>query len=171
MISRLSDLLRLTFDRSGAPRIPLQEELEFLQKYLEIEQTRFHDRLSVRFDIDPDTLDAEVPRLILQPLVENAIKHGVSPKPGAGLVQISTRRQGDNLWIEVSDNGVGLSAGARQRLRSGVGLSNTRDRLECLYGDAHRIEFSDDTRGLAVRLQFPFRSAVTHSSEAAFQVA
>jgi LytS/YehU family sensor histidine kinase len=171
MISRLSDLLRLTFDRSGAPRIPLQEELEFLQKYLEIEQTRFHDRLSVRFDIDPDTLDAEVPRLILQPLVENAIKHGVSPKPGAGLVQISTKRQGDNLWIEVSDNGVGLSAGARQQLRSGVGLSNTRDRLECLYGDAHRIEFSDDTRGLAVRLQFPFHPATTHSSEAAFQVA
>jgi signal transduction histidine kinase len=171
MISRLSDLLRLTFDRSGAPRISLQEELEFLQKYLEIEQTRFHDRLSVRFDIDPDTLDAEVPRLILQPLVENAIKHGVSPKPGAGLVQISTRRQGDDLWVEVSDNGVGLSAGARQQLRSGVGLSNTRDRLECLYGDAHHIEFSDDTRGLAVRLQFPFHPAAAHPGEAAFQVA
>ena len=94
MISRLSDLLRLTFDRSGAARVSLQEELEFLQKYLEIEQTRFHDRLTVKFDIDPDTLDAEVPRLILQPLVENAIKHGVSPKPGAGLVQIATRRHG-----------------------------------------------------------------------------
>ncbi len=171
MISRLSDLLRLTFDRSGAARVSLQEELEFLQKYLEIEQTRFHDRLSVRFDIDPETLDAEVPRLILQPLVENAIKHGVSPKPGAGLVQISTRRQGDNLWIEVSDNGVGLSAGARARLRSGVGLSNTRDRLECLYGAAHRIEFSDETKGLAVRLEFPFRQAPAPPGEAAFQVA
>jgi LytS/YehU family sensor histidine kinase len=171
MISRLSDLLRLTFDRSGAPRVSLQEELEFLQKYLEIEQTRFQDRLSVRFEIDPETLDAEVPRLILQPLVENAIKHGVSPKPGAGLVQISTRRQGDNLWIEVSDNGVGLSAGARARLRSGVGLSNTRDRLECLYGAAHRIEFSDENKGLAVRLEFPFRHAPAPSGEAAFQVA
>jgi len=171
MISRLSDLLRLTFDRSGAPRISLQEELEFLQKYLEIEQTRFHDRLSVRFDIDPETLDAEVPRLILQPLVENAIKHGVSPKPGAGLVQIATRKQGDNLWIEVSDNGVGLSAGARTRLRSGVGLSNTRDRLECLYGPAHRIEFSDDTKGLAVRLEIPFNQAPVPPGEATFQVA
>ena len=171
MISRLSDLLRLTFDRSGTPRISLQEELEFLQKYLEIEQTRFNDRLSVRFEIDPDTLDAEVPRLILQPLVENAIKHGVSPKPGAGLVQISTKRQGDDLWIEVSDNGVGLSAGARARLRSGVGLSNTRDRLECLYGAAHRIEFSDDTRGLAVTLQFPFHQAAVSTGGAAFQVA
>jgi LytS/YehU family sensor histidine kinase len=171
MISRLSDLLRLTFDRSGTPRISLQEELEFLQKYLEIEQTRFNDRLSVRFEIDPETLDAEVPRLILQPLVENAIKHGVSPKPGAGLVQISTKRQGDDLWIEVSDNGVGLSAGARARLRSGVGLSNTRDRLECLYGAAHRIEFSDDTRGLAVTLQFPFHQAAVSTGGAAFQVA
>jgi LytS/YehU family sensor histidine kinase len=171
MISRLSDLLRLTFDRSGAPRISLQEELEFLQKYLEIEQTRFNDRLSVKFDIDPETLDAEVPRLILQPLVENAIKHGVSPKPGAGLVQIATRRQGENLWIEVSDNGVGLSAGARARLRNGVGLSNTRDRLECLYGAAHRIEFSDGTLGLAVRLEFPFHQAPAPPSEAAFQVA
>jgi len=171
MISRLSDLLRLTFDRSGAPRISLQEELEFLQKYLEIEQTRFNDRLSVRFDIDPETLDAEVPRLILQPLVENAIKHGVSPKPGAGLVQISTKRLGEDLWIEVSDNGVGLSAGARARLRSGVGLSNTRDRLECLYGPGQRIEFSDDTRGLAVRLQFPFHQAAVPTGTAAFQVA
>jgi signal transduction histidine kinase len=171
MISRLSDLLRLTFDRSGAPRVSLQEELEFLQKYLEIEQTRFHDRLTVKFDIDPETLDAEVPRLILQPLVENAIKHGVSPKPGAGLVQIATRRQGANLWIEISDNGVGLSAGARARLRSGVGLSNTRDRLECLYGTAHRIEFSDDTRGLAVRLEIPFHHAPVPPGEASFQVA
>jgi len=171
MISRLSDLLRLTFDRSGSAGVSLQEELEFLQKYLEIEQTRFQDRLSVRFDIDPDTLDAEVPRLILQPLVENAIKHGVSPKPGSGLVQISSQRHGDRLWIEVSDNGVGLSAGARARLRSGVGLSNTRDRLQCLYGSAHRIEFSDEAKGLAVRIEIPFHHNPTASHAAAFQVA
>jgi signal transduction histidine kinase len=171
MISRLSDLLRLTFARSGSAGVSLQEELEFLQKYLEIEQTRFQDRLSVRFDIDPETLDAEVPRLFLQPLVENAIKHGVSPKPGDGLVQIASRRQGDKLWIEVSDNGVGLSTGARARLHSGVGLSNTRDRLECLYGPAHRIEFSDGTNGLAVRLEIPFSRVSDLHSEAAFQVA
>jgi two-component system, LytTR family, sensor kinase len=171
MISRLSDLLRLTFDRSGAPRVSLQEELEFLQKYLEIEQTRFHDRLTVRFEVEPDTLDAEVPRLILQPLVENAIKHGVSPKPGAGQVQIAARRLDNKLWIEVSDNGVGLSAGARARLRSGVGLSNTRDRLECMYGSDHRIEFSDGSKGLAVRLEIPFHQAVVPPGEAAFQVA
>jgi two-component system, LytTR family, sensor kinase len=171
MISRLSDLLRLTFARSGSAGVSLQEELEFLQKYLEIEQTRFQDRLSVRFDIDPETLDAEVPRLFLQPLVENAIKHGLSPKPGDGLVQIASRRQGDRLWIEVSDNGVGLSDNARARLHSGVGLSNTRDRLECLYGPAHRIEFSDGTNGLAVRLEIPFNRVPDLHSEAAFQVA
>jgi signal transduction histidine kinase len=169
MISRLSDLLRLTFDRTGAPRVTLQEELEFLQKYLEIEQTRFQDRLSVRFEIDPDTLDAEVPRLILQPLVENAIKHGVSPRAGQGLVQISSQRRGDALWLEVRDNGVGLTAGARARLDSGVGLSNTRDRLECLYGDACRLEFSDGIDGLAVEVELPFQR--TPASEAAFRVA
>jgi two-component system, LytTR family, sensor kinase len=171
MISRLSDLLRITFDRSGSARVSLQEELEFLQKYLEIEQTRFQDRLTVRFEVDPETLDAEVPRLILQPLVENAIRHGVSPQTGPGLVQIVSRRDGDRLWLEVSDNGVGLSAGARARLRSGIGLSNTRDRLQCMYGTAHRIEFSDDTKGLAVRIEFPFHQSPAHTGEAAFQVA
>lgn len=169
MLSRLSDLLRLTFDRSGAPRVTLQEELEFLQKYLEIEQTRFQDRLSVRFDIDPDTFDAEVPRLILQPLVENAIKHGVSLRAGPGLVQIAAHRRDDMLWLEVRDNGVGLSASARARLDAGVGLSNTRDRLTCLYGDACRLEFADGTDGLAVRVALPFHRAP--SSEAAVRVA
>ena len=95
-----------------------------------------------------------------------------SPKPGAGLVQISTRRQGENLWIEVSDNGVGLSAGARARLRSGVGLSNTRDRLECLYGAAHRIEFSDDTQGPGGQAaSSPSIRRPRRRGEAAFQVA
>ena len=171
MISRLSDLLRITFDRTGSAGVSLQEELEFLQKYLEIEQTRFHDRLTVRFEIDPDTLDAEVPRLILQPLVENAIKHGVSPKPGDGLVQIRAQRHGDRLWMEVSDNGVGLTAGARAKLRSGVGLSNTRDRLDVMYGPAHRIEFSDGSKGLAVRLEIPFHRTPPTPGTAAFQVA
>ena len=159
MISRLSDLLRLTFDRSGAAGVSLQEELEFLQKYLEIEQTRFQDRLTVRFQIDPDTLDAEVPKMILQPLVENAIKHGVSPRPGPGLVEVSTERRGALLVLRVRDNGVGLSPVARERLTSGVGLSNTRDRLECLYGAAHRLEFSERGGGLTVEMEIPFQRA------------
>ena len=139
--------------------MPLKEELEFLQKYLEIEQIRFQDRLSVQFDIDPETLDAEVPRLILQPLVENAIKHGIAPKSGAGLVQISAKRRADKIWIEVRDNGVGLSKNARARFTNGVGLSNTRARLECLYGAEHRLDFADGNGGLAVQMLIPLAAA------------
>jgi LytS/YehU family sensor histidine kinase len=171
MISHLSDLLRLTFDRSGEPGVSLQEELEFLQKYLEIEQTRFQDRLSVRFNIDPETLDAEVPRMILQPLVENAIKHGVSPRAGQGVIQITAERRNGSLSIEVADNGVGLSAGAKARLNSGVGLSNTRDRLACLYGEQQRLEFSDGTDGLAVRMEIPFSAPPPAGNGAASRVA
>jgi two-component system, LytTR family, sensor kinase len=166
MISRLSDLLRLTFDRSGAKRVPLQEELEFLQKYLEIEQTRFQDRLTVRFEIDPETLDAEVPRLILQPLVENAIQHGIAPRSSPGEVQVASGREDGRLWLEVRDDGVGLNPGARARLRSGIGLANTRDRLACLYGDGHRLEFFDGGPGLSVRIDIPFHTA-SMSGEAA----
>lgn len=171
MISRLSDLLRLTFDRSGGPGVSLQEEVDFLQKYLEIEQTRFQDRLKVRFDIDPETLDAEVPRLILQPLVENAIKHGVAPRSEDGLVEISTRRRGEALWLQVRDNGLGLPAVARTRLQNGVGLANTRDRLACRYGEAHRLEFSDAGNGLAVSLTIPFQPLASPAGQARPRVA
>ncbi len=171
MISRLSDLLRLTFDGTGAQAVSLQEELEFLQKYLEIEQIRFQDRLSVRYEIDSETLDAEVPRLILQPLVENAIKHGVSPRSGRGLIQISSSIREEALWIEVRDNGVGLDGHARSRLHSGVGLSNTRARLECLYGGAHRLHFSEETEGLAVQMQIPLSRVPPGAGTSAIRVA
>ena len=165
MIRRLSDLLPLTFDRSGAAKVPLQEELEFLQKYLEIEQIRFQDRLTVQYDIDPLTLDAEVPRLILQPIVENAIKHGVSPRTGPGSVHIAARVDNDRLCLEVKDNGVGLTGKARMQFDRGVGLANTRDRLECLYGDRSRLEFSEVDTGLTVRIAMPLRPAsVTEST-------
>ena len=161
MISRLSDLLRLTFDRSGAHGVSLQEELEFLQKYLEIEQTRFQDRLTVRFDIDPETLDAEVPRLILQPLVENAIKHGVAPRSGPGLVQIASRREDGRLWLEVSDNGVGLerrrARPAAQRRRP---VEYPRSPRVPLRRRAIGFEFSDGGPGLAVRIEIPFTTRV-----------
>jgi signal transduction histidine kinase len=170
MISRLSDLLRLTFDRTGAPRITLQEELEFLQKYLEIEQTRFQDRLGVEYDIDPETLDAEVPRMILQPLAENAIKHGLSPKPGQGQIRITARRRDGRLALEVRDDGVGITPAGQSRLNRGLGLSNTRDRLECLYGDAQRLEFSDRDGGLTVQLEIPFR-LLAPGDQATFRVA
>ena len=171
IISRLSDLLRLTFDRAGAARVALQEELEFLEKYLEIEQTRFQDRLTVRYAIDPDTLDAEVPRLILQPLVENAIKHGISQRSGDGLVEIGARRDGDGLWLEVRDNGVGLAGRSRAQARSGVGLSNTRDRLDCLYGEAQSLECSEEPTGFTVRIRLPFSRSVLSPSASAILVA
>ena len=171
MISRLSDLLRLTFDRSGAAGVALKEELEFLQKYLEIEQIRFQDRLAVKFDIDPETLDTDVPRLILQPLVENAIKHGIGPRAGQGLVQISTKKRPDGTWIEVRDNGVGLSRNARARFTNGVGLSNTRARLECLYGSQHRLDFAESSGGLSVQMLIPAHRPALHTSDTAPQVA
>ena len=171
MISRLSDLLRLTFDRSGAAGVALKEELEFLQKYLEIEQIRFQDRLAVKFDIDPETLDTDVPRLILQPLVENAIKHGIGPRAGQGLVQISTKKRPDGTWIEVRDNGVGLSRNARARFTNGVGLSNTRARLECLYGSQHRLDFAEGNGGLSVQMLIPAHRPAPHPSDTAQQVA
>jgi LytS/YehU family sensor histidine kinase len=172
MISRLSDLLRITFDRSGEAKITLKEEIEFLQKYLDIEQTRFPDRLTVRVEIDPDALDAEVPRMILQPLVENAIKHGIAPRTDRGHLQITAGRKDDSLWMEVRDNGGGLHGTTLKRLRTGVGLSNTRARLECLYAGHHRLEFDDRHGGLAVRVEIPFeRHATTTTAPAAFRVA
>jgi signal transduction histidine kinase len=171
MISRLSDLLRITFSRSGAACIPLHEELEFLQKYLEIEQTRFQDRLSVDFDIDPDTLDAEVPRLILQPLVENAIKHGVAPRMGPGAIAIAARRDGERLCLSVHDNGVGLTGGSRAQLHGGVGLSNTRDRLQCLYGADHSLNFVETAPGLTVEMMLPFHRVTAGTDESRIRVA
>lgn len=167
MISRLGDLLRITFARSGAARIPLQEELEFLQKYLDIEQTRFRDRLTVSYDIDPETLDAEVPRMILQPLVENAIKHGIAPRSGPGTIHIVAARDGEGLRLEVRDNGAGLTGRARARLHRGVGLSNTRDRLECLYGAGHALSFLEGGEGLTVQMRFPFSRLGPGGSEPA----
>ena len=171
MISRLSDLLRITFDRSGEAKVTLKEEVDFLQKYLDIEQTRFPDRLTVRVEIDPDTLDAEVPRMILQPLVENAIKHGIAPRADRGHLQIAAGRQEERLWMEVRDNGGGLHGGTLKKLRTGVGLSNTRARLECLYAGQHRLEFTDQHGGLAVRVEIPFHRHTTAPSAAAFRVA
>ena len=171
MISRLSDLLRLTFDRSGAAGVPLKEELEFLQKYLEIEQIRFQDRLTVRFDIDPETLDSEVPRMLLQPLVENAIKHGIGPRSGQGRIQISSRKQEGRIWIEVRDNGVGLSRNARARFTNGVGLSNTRARLECLYGADQRLDFAEEEGGLSVQILIPSLRPLRRGPDSSPQVA
>ena len=156
-ISLLSDLLRLTLHRPGIQEVSVKEEVEFLEKYLQIERMRFQDRLTVRFSIDPDVLDAPVPRLILQPLVENAIRHGIAPRPEGGTLDIVARPHDGHLWLEVRDDGVGLSGRALDALEKGIGLSNTRSRLECLYGRNYRLEFSTGGRGLAVRIVLPMQ--------------
>ncbi len=152
MLIRLSDLLRITLDNAGAQEVTLKQELDFLNGYLEIEQTRFHDRLTVNRDIDPATLDISVPNLLLQPLVENAIRHGISNRADAGLIQIRSRREADRLVIEISDNGQGLPV----NVKKGVGLANTEARLEQLYGNSHSFALLPaPSGGLLVRIVIP----------------
>jgi len=164
MLVQLSDLLRLTLDRVGTQQVPLKDEIDFLWKYLEIEQRRFGDRLQVNIDVDPEVLDTLVPNLILQPLVENALRHGVGPRVGPGRIDVTARQTGEVLTLAVRDNGVGLSPDKLNAFHSGVGLSNTRSRLENLYGDRHRFEFQTPTGGgLLVTIVIP----VGHDSEPA----
>jgi signal transduction histidine kinase len=156
-LMRLSDLLRMTLENLGRHENSVKAELEFLSKYLEIERTRFADRLSVRFDVHPETLDASVPTLLLQPLVENAIKHGIAKKAGPGHIHVTTRRDHDKLWIEVRDDGVGLSETALTALQKGLGVSTTRARLQHLFGADYRFEFHRLSEGLAVVVAVPWR--------------
>ena len=159
-LMRLSDLLRISLENIGRHEVTLQAELDFLSKYVQIEQTRFADRLVVRYDIHPDTRDALVPNLILQPLVENAIKHGVAKKAGQGHIDISAKREGAKLRLEVRDDGVGLSEDALTALQKGIGVSTTRARLQHLFGADYRFEFHRQPAGLAVIVGIPWRTAV-----------
>ncbi len=159
MLARLSDLLRIALDQRGAQEVALKDELEFLQKYLEIEQTRFGDRLVVRYDIEAETLDAQVPNLILQPLVENSVRHAVAVRIEQGLIEIRSRRVGTNLELCVRDNGPGLSkAPGAPVSKKGVGLANTRSRLEHLYGASQQLSLEEPAGGgLVVTVMLPFR--------------
>jgi two-component system, LytTR family, sensor kinase len=154
---RLSDLLRLTLERLGEHEVTLDEELDFLRKYLDIERTRFADRLIVRFEIENETLQALVPTLLLQPLVENAIKHGVARKAGAGHIDVTARRDNDKLRIEIRDDGVGLSEDALTALHKGIGVSTTRARLQHQFGAEYRFEFHRMAQGVAVIVAVPWR--------------
>jgi two-component system, LytTR family, sensor kinase len=158
VLMQLSDLLRMTLDHMGQQEVPLEIELEALSRYVDIERTRFADRLSVTFDIAPETRDAQVPSLLLQPLVENAIKHGVARKSGHGHIDISARRDGDKLHLEVRDDGAGLSESAFVAFQKGIGVSTTRARLECLFGADFRFEFHRLPQGLAVVVALPWRA-------------
>jgi LytS/YehU family sensor histidine kinase len=160
MLARLSELLRISFQDVGAQEVPLRCELEFGRRYLELEQIRLGDRLSVNFEIAPETLEACVPNLLLQPLLENAIKHAIAPFSNPGRLCIRSRREIQTLVLEVSDNGPGLGAHADDPTRQGVGLNNTRARLKELYGNAHRIQLKNgESGGLVVEIEIPFRIA------------
>lgn len=162
MIAHLSDLLRLTLRRSNAQEVTLQEELEFLNLYLEIMRARFEERLIVNFEVEPETRAALVPQLILQPLVENSIRHGASPSSGAVNIAVCARRSNGALLLEVSDNGPGIKPEQPREVtgETGLGLSNTAERLNQLYGAAHGFSLqSSAAGGLLVRVRVPFHTA------------
>lgn len=155
MIAGLSDLLRLTLESGGTQEVSLKQELDFLERYLDIEQIRFGDRLCVQMDIEPATLRARVPTLLLQPLVENAIRHGIAMRAEAGRVEIRAARDNGMLCLQVRDDGPGLPDG--DGFHNGVGLANTMARLQRLYGDAQRVTFANAADGGAlVTLELPF---------------
>jgi two-component system, LytTR family, sensor kinase len=154
----LGDLLRMALERREN-EITLESELEFVRKYLEIEQTRFHDRLKVHIDVPPDLLAVFVPSLALQPLVENAIKHGISVDSAAGRLEIAAQRQNGRVWLCVRDDGPGPAPGSR--LRFGVGLTNIQSRLKQLYGDESSLELTggNGRRGSEAIITIPLRSS------------
>ncbi len=159
VIADLSSLLRVALDRVNEPEVPLDDELDFLGHYLAIERARFRDRLVVCERVGPGLGDAHVPNLILQPLVENALKHAVAPRAGGGRVEVEARRDGDTLVLTVADDGPGLAPGAARGGR-GVGLRNTRERLARLYGDGHTFVLRDrDGGGLVAEVRLPYHTS------------
>jgi two-component system, LytTR family, sensor kinase len=155
MITRLGRLLRLSLDHAGHQVVPLRQEIDFLRMYVEIEQVRFQDRLQIVWDLAPDTLEAAVPTLLWHPVLENAIRHGVTPLAGRGRIVISSQRAGDDLILEIRDNGRGLPHG--ELLREGVGLRNIRERVDQLYGSRARFSLEPAAGGGTVAtLRLPF---------------
>jgi two-component system, LytTR family, sensor kinase len=158
MIVRLGDFLRQTLDNAGTQEVTVQQEMDFLKGYLEIERIRFQDRLTVNVDVEPQALDVKVPNLILQPIVENAIRHGIAPRSSPGLIEIQVKCRNGALRIEVRDNGPGLpmNHSSIKLFKGGLGLANTRARLDQLYGAAHRFELENNASGgLTVILEVP----------------
>ena len=166
MMDRLAELLRATLHSSGTQEVTLRDELELLQKYVDIEQMRFGSRLTVHIHIDPEALDARVPVLLLQPLVENAVRHGVAPRAAPGMVEVSALRVGGRLSIAVRDTGPGVPSDRLALLNGGIGLSNTRSRLQHLYSDRHGFVFANVEGGFCVSVTIPFSVGRCSSLEA-----
>jgi two-component system, LytTR family, sensor kinase len=161
MMSRLSDLLRISLESEGIQIIPLTQELEFVNGYLEIEKVRFEDRLNVVFDVAPDTLDALVPHLLLQPLVENAVRHGISRRSSNGEIRIAASHNDGSLCLKVRDNGPGIekSISSQTQTKTGLGLRATKERLQTLYANEQSMEIrSAPESGVEVEVRIPFRT-------------
>ena len=159
VMTRLSDLLRMSLENDGTQVATLSRELEFVTAYLEIEKVRFEDRLSVVFDIAPETLDAQVPHLLLQPLAENAVRHGISKRLHEGKICISASHDDHQLSLVVRDNGPGLNGTGTGSLREGLGLRATRERLRTLYGEDQSVEIANaPDQGVQVNIRIPFRA-------------
>jgi len=158
MIARLSELLRTSLEGVDEQEVPLERELAFIHSYLEIMQIRFQGRLTVQSDIEPGVQHALVPNLILQPLVENAIKHGVSKLDDSGQIEINARREADRLVLSVRDNGPPLEE-IKVRADEGIGLRNTRERLSQLYGDAQQLTLrSAGSEGVVAEVTIPYHT-------------
>ena len=157
MIAQLSDLLRAALNAGAVEFVPLRQELDFAEKYLAIEQTRFSDRLAVEFDVAAETLEMAVPYLILQPIVENAVRHGISKNVGAGKIVVRVRASEERLRVSVTDDGPGIASGDGT-MREGVGLNNTRARLKQAYAGRFELRMSRaGERGTVVELLVPVR--------------
>jgi LytS/YehU family sensor histidine kinase len=156
MVEQLSDVLRRTLSRHRANEVALQEELDLVEQYLAIEQARFSDRLRPSFDVDPPARAAAVPSFALQHLVENAIRHGIARRPGAGHLLVLARRAGDSLEIAVRDDGAGFAE--ETAAPRGHGIENTRERLRALYGTAASLSFARaEDGGTIATLRVPWR--------------
>ena len=158
MLELLSDVLRLVLHAEGSHETPLSTELDFLERYLAIEQVRFSDRLRPRVEVDAAVRHAAVPQFILQPLVENALRHGIARRADAGLLEVTAQRDGDTLVLRVRDDGPGL--GRAGPAATGVGLANTRARLAALYGDRASLEIANAAgAGVLVTIRLPYHEA------------
>ena len=159
MIAGLGTLLRYVLDNALEQKVTLEQELNLLQHYLDIERVRFRDRLDVTLIVDTDVYEAAVPNIILQPLVENSIRHGIVPGSNLGQISITARREGDMLRLKIQDNGVGLPDDWALGLQTGIGLSNTKLRLERLYPKNHHLDFSNAPEGgCLVNIVIPFET-------------
>ncbi|HHP7239943.1 sensor histidine kinase [Longibacter sp.] len=163
MVARLSDFLRVTLEAESTVEVPLADELDFARRYLDIEKIRFGDRLMIQEDVEPATLSALVPPLLLQPLVENAVRHGIMPHEEGGTLLFEARQVGERLLLRVADNGPG-PPNETDREGTGIGLSNTKARLGALYGDDYDLHLQRaDGGGCVVRIEMPFRRAADAS--------